>query len=814
MLKKNSIILAADLETTKATKEKNAQVYAWAFCVLTKYTYWVKRHRYLFNNGLIKHLIKKNKINKLIKEDLTFYYGYCLTDLIKILKTVSTSITLLFQNGNHFDVHFIVDELNKQGFVRILPFLDYSLKNQVNFSNFQLYIRWYLNELEKRKDVEHLFKIFNDNTLSYKVKNRLLNRLSIKEYRSLEVNHDFFQVKICVNKDKKHKNKKIYINILDPYLQFRASLAIKGKEINLPKLEIEYDKLELYQNIQEFEKDGNQLNYLLRDVEILFKHTLKMYQFIGFSQVRITAPQIAYQQFIIFFVKNHLDKLTKEKRIGCKQLLKRKHKQNVYQWKIFDLGLRKYFKSKYLTKKMYFKHILTQELVKDTLSSEEREYLFDHYYRGGICHVNEKYRGVITPAIGYDINSSYPNVMQSEKLCPIGPQLNIEVNIFDKQYYCFIRLQALVNIYLKDFMPFLRNTENRSEFEVAFTDDNFNWKKFWYKYSYVKQINRTDIFFITSSELWHLCKILKINNETDFKKVFLFKIEFVFKATTFSYFFKDFVHYWYTIKKTDPNKKSIAKLILNSTYGKFAQQEIKQATFDYEMENGEINTLTKLYNKLECFYLPLGIAIPAQARINLCKVIDYNYDNFIYADTDSAYFTKANKSLPLSTKIGDWKKEAEFSHFLVRRGKQYIGINVSKEIGKIAISGFKIPLEYKYYNLKLDNMEKNNYFFITQIMGFTKFLKGFTFKNQLTSQRFKGGMNILTVIKKLPPTWSHKLHISNEQEKLIKEHYNKDLINARKLDNYFKQSYQNNYLKIKPLLLSPGKLNSDYLKEH
>jgi len=806
MLQKNSIILAADLETTKATKNKNAQVYAWAFCVLTKYDKWNKRHRYLFDHNLIKKLKNQNYINKKYKDKLTYYYGYRIKDFVKILRTVSTSITLLFQNGNHFDVHFVIDELNKQGLVRVLPFLDYSLKNQVISSNFQLYIRWYVNELEKRKNANKLFKVFNDNSIHYKIKEKLLNTLSINEYKALEVNHDFFQVKICVNKDTKHKNKHIFITILDPWLQFNASLAIKGQEINLPKLEIEYDKITLYNSIIEFENDGNQLKYLLRDVEILYKHTLKMYSFIGFNNVQITAAAIAYRQFLIFFRKAYFNKLIKNKRITFLGLKQEKGKQNIYQWRINDLGLRKFYKSKILTKKIFFQHIWKHELVKDTLTEEEREHLFNHYYRGGICHVNEKYRGVITTAVGYDINSSYPNVMQSNELCPIGAQLFINVSLFDKKYYCFIRIQSLKDIYLKEFMPFLRNTENRSEFEIAFINDT-DYKKFWYKYSYVKQIKKTDIFYITSTELWHLCDILKIKNELDFKKLFNFQIEFVFKATTFSYFFKDFVNYWYKIKKTDPYKKSIAKLILNSGYGKFAQQEIKNNNFDYEMKNGDILILSKLYKKLTCYYLPLGIAIPAQARINLCKVIDYNYENFIYADTDSAYFVKPNINLPISNKIGDWKREANFTHFLVRRGKQYIGIDISKGIGKIAISGFKIPLEYKYYNINLKDMEKNNFIFITQIMGFENFLKGFTFNNQITSQRFKGGMNILKVIKKLPPTWYHKLHISNEQKKLIKEHYLLDLANANQLDLQLKKSYQNNYLRTEFYLNYLDKLN-------
>ena len=807
MLQKNSIILAADLETTKATKNKNAQVYAWAFCVLTKYDKWNKRHRYLFDHNLIKKLKNQNYINKKYKDKLTYYYGYRIKDFVKILRTVSTSITLLFQNGNHFDVHFVIDELNKQGLVRVLPFLDYSLKNQVISSNFQLYIRWYVNELEKRKNANKLFKVFNDNSIHYKIKEKLLNTLSINEYKALEVNHDFFQVKICVNKDTKHKNKHIFITILDPWLQFNASLAIKGQEINLPKLEIEYDKITLYNSIIEFENDGNQLKYLLRDVEILYKHTLKMYSFIGFNNVQITAAAIAYRQFLIFFRKAYFNKLIKNKRITFLGLKQEKGKQNIYQWRINDLGLRKFYKSKILTKKIFFQHIWKHELVKDTLTEEEREHLFNHYYRGGICHVNEKYRGVITTAVGYDINSSYPNVMQSNELCPIGAQLFINVSLFDKKYYCFIRIQSLKDIYLKEFMPFLRNTENRSESVTAFVNNQYKYHTFYYKYSYCKQINRTDIYYLSSTELWHLCDILKITTEKQLQKYFVFKTEYVFKATTFSYYFKDFINFWYKIKKTKPNQKSIAKLILNSCYGKFAQRKINVLKFDYQLENGDIKILTKIYRELNAYYLPLGIAIPAQARINLCKVVDYNYDNFVYADTDSAYFTVPKKHIPQhENKIGYWKNEGVFTNFMARRPKQYIAVNYKTKEAKLTVSGIRFNDELRYYNIKGKNQLNKNFNYFTKYLGFEKFLEGYILKNQHLARKFNKGVDIYQYDKQLKPTWSTDISIEAEQFRRTKKDYRLQLLIARHLDLIFNLPSQNNYLKITPDLKGLDKL--------
>jgi len=807
LITKRSIIIAADFETIKATKEINAQVYSWAFCLWSKYDQKNIRKRYLFNQKIINKLLKQKLINKYINKEITYYYGIRIKDFVKILTNTYSNIILLFQNGAHFDLHFLVAELDNQQFIKVMKYIDPTIKNQHQQLRYQLYLELFKDSLDKRQNKKELWKVFNSN-ISFKKKLQFFNILNVKEYQALEVEHDYLKMVICTGKDNKHKNRKIYITILDPKKQFNASLAIKGRDINLPKLELDYTHTTFYNNVKELEVDGNELIYLLRDVEILFKHTIKMYQELGFSFVEITAASIAYKQIKKSYVQSKLNELLIKNKIKVPENKYRciKNKQHALIWEIIDPKLRKIFKMNHLTKKSFWYWILNHEWVDSTLNSSEREHLENKYYRGGICHVNEKYRGVITSAYGYDINSSYPNVMQSMNFCPIGPQLKIKVDILNTKYYCFVYFQALKNFKFENTMPFLRSTEQHYEPLIK-------PKKYHYKLSYILNVKKGDIFYLTTTEILYMCKVLKITKSSQLQKYFCWDIEFTFKATTFAYFFKDFVDKWYKIKQTDPNKKSIAKLILNSGYGKFAQKEIKDYYFEC-LINNQIKT-DSIYTKLNCNYLPIGIAIPAQARINLCLATLNHYHQFIYGDTDSAYFTEPIPSIPLSNNIGDWKLEGIFTHFLVRRGKQYIGINFKTKDTKIKVSGLKLNLEYDHKHISKNLNESHRAFiYFINYLGFYNFLKGHHCVNQLIGKRFKGGVNLITYEKNLLPTWSNQLKISCEQKLITEQDYLNLLLKAKEIDKKFNLPFQNNYLETEFDLNYLDKLNFENLVKH
>ena len=787
MLRYNSIIISADFETTKASKNKDAQIYSWAFCFDKKYEDSSKRHRFLISQNLFN---KMPNAKKVIIKDLVYYYGINVEDFLKLVTNVSENTFLLFQNGAKFDLHFFVAELNKQNFISVMNYYDPDLFDQINSKDYDFYLILFYQNLVKRNKTK-LFESLQN--LDFEKIERKLRNLDYKEYYALEVNHNYYYIKICVGK---RRNKKIYLTIIDPYKQFVSSLALKAKEVGLKKETISYNRLIQYKSINELELDGNELHYLLKDVEILFRHSLYMYKILKFHHVELTAASIAYKQILLAFLDKELNKLKSLNYIQELPLSKTKGQRNFVKYKIlneeFKAKLKPYLnKQSYLSKKSYLRYIFKEILAENSIQIKDAVYLSNKYFRGGICHVNEKYRGKIVPAYGYDINSSYPNVMNSDNVCPSGPLLDIKVNLFDPNYYLFVHIIALKDLNFPDDLPFLRSTEFPQDIKIIKTKNKL--RAYHSKRSYITHIHKNDSFFITTTELRWLFKLLKVSNENQFTKYFSFSIDFTYKASTFSFFFKEFVNKWYTIKKNDPHKRTIAKIILNSGYGKFAQKRLQTQSF---YKDGKKIDIT-VFNSIKGHYLPLGIAIPAQARINLCQAVSGYYSSFIYGDTDSAYFIKKIPTIPLSNKLGEWKLEGEFTHFLVRRGKQYVGINLTKKIAKIAISGIHLELEFNYHRInKQLTKEQRTFIYFINYLGFKKFLSGYKFFNQISAFRSKGGVNLLNIKKELQPTWKNSLAFNVNQKKIIYEDYFLELKEASKLDKKFNFPLsQNNCLK-------------------
>lgn len=100
------------------------------------------------------------------------------------------------------------------------------------------------------------------------------------------------------------------------------------------------------------------------------------------------------------------------------------------------------------------------------------------------------------------------------------------------------------------------------------------------------------------------------------------------------------------------------KIILNATYGKFIQRESvpEYDFFDGIIEpTGARTQLTAWYQ-----YAPMGAAITANCRYELCNYMNLLRERFIYCDTDSLVFTgEAPAQIPLGMKLGEWKIEAQ-----------------------------------------------------------------------------------------------------------------------------------------------------------
>ena len=150
-----------------------------------------------------------------------------------------------------------------------------------------------------------------------------------------------------------------------------------------------------------------------------------------------------------------------------------------------------------------------------------------------------------------------------------------------------------------------------------------------------------------------------------------------FKST--NTLFRDYIDKWMKVKiesTVNGNKgmRTLAKLMLNALYGKFALNPKVQSKIPY-MENGTIKYMLDEPETREPIYIPVGSFITAWARHKTITSAQSVYDRFCYADTDSLHLlgTEIPKELEVDpVKLGAWDHEATFTRARFVRQKTYI----------------------------------------------------------------------------------------------------------------------------------------------
>ena len=184
------------------------------------------------------------------------------------------------------------------------------------------------------------------------------------------------------------------------------------------------------------------------------------------------------------------------------------------------------------------------------------------------------------------------------------------------------------------------------------------------------------------------------------QKSYIFKTEYIFR---------DFVKHFYSIKENSESNTPmylIAKLLMNSLYGKFGQRQdsefmIKDPSpdeneyeiIDYvDLDTGWVKV--KQESKGKSFLPQISIHVTAMAQLKLYesmeKILEKDY-RLYYTDTDS--LTTDYPNIPVSKKLGDFKREKLLHSAIFLLPKTYKVIEqVSKEMNK------KNPKKYKNLN--------------------------------------------------------------------------------------------------------------------
>ena len=293
-------------------------------------------------------------------------------------------------------------------------------------------------------------------------------------------------------------------------------------------------------------------------------------------------------------------------------------------------------------------------------------------YKGGFTYANPLYTNkIIGAGIVLDVNSLYPSMMYYKPL-PYGEPIFYEGEYQpDNLYKVYVQILTCHFELKPDHIPTiqLKNTLSFIPTEYA-----------------------------TSSKGMDITLCLTSVDLQLFKDHYnLYNVEYhcgwKFKCSTI--LFKDYIDKWYAIKEQatlEGNKplRQIAKLMLNSCYGRFAINPAVRNKIPVLNKDGSVGYVLGEPSIRKPLYIPVGSFITAWARDTTIRAAQKVYDRFLYADTDSLHLigTELPTDLDISpTALGAWKHESTFTRAKYLRAKTYI-----EEIdGKINVTCAGLP---------------------------------------------------------------------------------------------------------------------------
>lgn len=322
-------------------------------------------------------------------------------------------------------------------------------------------------------------------------------------------------------------------------------------------------------------------------------------------------------------------------------------------------------------------------------------------YRGGFTYADPRFMGK-PQGHGkvYDVNSLYPSVMY-DKVLPYGTPTYVEgkpeVSKSRPLFICSVTFTAKLK---KKHIPCIQ----------------IKGKSFFLETEYQREITEPTTMFVTNVDLdlWEQQYDLNIIS---------YNGGWSFKAS--KGFFKDFIDKWMHVKATSKGGlRAIAKLHLNSLYGKFATNP--QVTGKYPvLEDGIVKLKTGEEETRNPVYTAMGVFITAYARQLTLNAAQANYSTFAYADTDSLHLLTGKtdehpENLTVDpNEMGAWDHEGNFTKALYMRAKAYCEL-----------------MEDGSYSTHIAGLPES----ITEQLSFDNLKSGTKFQGKLTPQRVPGGI--------------------------------------------------------------------------
>lgn len=306
-------------------------------------------------------------------------------------------------------------------------------------------------------------------------------------------------------------------------------------------------------------------------------------------------------------------------------------------------------------------------------------------YKGGFTYLNPLYK---EKEVGYgniyDVNSLYPSVMYYEDM-PIGnPEFFKGEYQYDSLYPLYIVTLSCSFKLKKGKIPTIQLKRNLHYLPTE----------------YIETTNgEIETFTLTNIDLELFLSHYDVED-------LMYHSGWKFKAT--KGLFCNYINK-YTDLKINSKKEGngalylIAKLMLNSLYGKFGLNPEMRSKYPYLKEDGVIGYHLTDKEVRNSVYIPVATFITSYARRKTIttsqKIRDYSLktygeDYYIYSDTDSIHCRNLNaKELKNiieidKYKLGAWDNEAEFTRGKYIRQKCYIEHILGKDKINVTIAGF------------------------------------------------------------------------------------------------------------------------------
>lgn len=276
-------------------------------------------------------------------------------------------------------------------------------------------------------------------------------------------------------------------------------------------------------------------------------------------------------------------------------------------------------------------------------------------YKGGFTYCDPRHQGKdVGEGLVFDVNSLYPSVMYYSPL-PYGEGIKFEGKYEEDEIYnLYVQMLSCQFILKENHIPTIQLKNN-----LAFMP--------------------TQYLSSSEGEEVTLC-LTSIDLELFFEHYEVYNITWhsgwKFKSTVG--LFKDYIDKWNNIKMESTingNKamRTLAKLMLNNIYGKFALNPNVQSKIPYYSDGIVKYTLGEKETR-EPIYIPVGTFITAWARHKTITSAQKVYDRFLYADTDSLHLlgTEIPEELEIDdVALGKWQHEATFTKARFIRQKTY-----------------------------------------------------------------------------------------------------------------------------------------------